>query len=63
MKDPDDFSKFAINFSDGIIAADNKVKPELLDFAHSKKIPVLDYMENGEVSQRYADFYDSILEK
>jgi len=63
MKEPDDFPKFAINFCDGIIAGNSKVKPELLDFARSKTIPVLDYIEESDVSQRYADFYDSILEK
>lgn len=57
-----DFAKFAIYFSDGVIASNGNVMPELLDYAHSRNTPVLDYQEGDDTAQRYSDFYDSILQ-
>lgn len=60
-KTPDDFAKLAMNFSDGVIAAEEAAPEMLLDFARSKNIPVLDYEQSEDTAQRYADFYETLF--
>ena len=52
-------SKLAIDFSDGIIIAQEGVDPELLDYAKASGKPVLDYVAD-DCATAYADFYKSL---
>ena len=60
-KTPGDFAKLAMNFSDGVIAAEDTASDELLNFARSKNIPVLEYEDSENTAQRYADFYETLF--
>ena len=52
-------SKLAIDFSDGIIIAQEGVDPELIDYAKASGKPVLDYVAD-DCATAYADFYKSL---
>ena len=52
-------SKLAIDFSDGIIIAQEGVAPELIDYAKASGKPVLDYVAD-DCAIAYADFYKSL---
>ena len=52
-------SKLAIDFSDGIIIAQEGVAPELIYYAKASGKPVLDYVAD-DCATAYADFYKSL---
>lgn len=57
-------AKLAIQYSDGVIAANENTSNELINFATSKNIPVLPYINRGESMEyikQYREFYDQIL--
>lgn len=56
--DFDELNKLAIDFSDGVIEAEEGVNPALLDYAREKGIPVLTYKE--DFADDYEAFYDQI---
>lgn len=68
LSTPDAISlaKLAVQYSDGVIFADNDIPQELLDFTAKKGIPALEYTEieqpDGEYIQKYNEFYDQILD-
>lgn len=53
-----ELGKLAIDYSDGIIQAAEKVNEELLNYAKGKNIPVLGYYE--DFADEYEAFYDQI---
>ena len=55
--------RFALGFADGLVAADNNVAPELVNYAREKGVAVLDCREEAEdnYADKYAQFYDEIL--
>lgn len=55
-----DLCKLAISYSDGIIQSSQNVDPELLDYARSKGIPVLEYQSPDTYADAYNNFYDEI---
>ena len=55
--DFNDLSKLAIEYSDGVIAADKKMNENLINFAKGKNIPVLGYQED------FADAYEAFYEQ
>ncbi len=55
--DFNDLSKLAIEYSDGVIAADKKINENLINFAKGKNIPVLGYQED------FADAYEAFYEQ
>ena len=55
--DFDELSKLAIEYSDGVVIADKKVKKDLTDFANEMNIPVLGYQED------FADVYEAFYEQ
>ena len=57
--DFNDLSKLAIEYSDGVIVADQQVKNDLIDFAKEKEIPVLDYQE--DFADAYEAFYKQLF--
>lgn len=56
-----ELGKLAIDYSDGIVEAGEKVNAELLSYAASKEKPLLSYPGTAEISQKYKDFYDQLL--
>ena len=56
--DFEELGKLAIDYSDGVIQADQEVNAELLAHAREKGIPVLDYQE--DFANAYETFYQQI---
>ena len=54
-----ELSKLAIEYSDGIIQADETVNKDLLSYAKEKQIPVLDYQE--DFANAYDTFYSQLF--
>jgi starch synthase len=57
--DFDELSKLAIDYSDGVIAADKNVNENLLKYAADNNIPTLAY-SGEEFYSAYEDFYEKI---
>ncbi len=57
--DFNELSKLAIDYSDGVIQADQKVDQKLLKYAAGKNIPVLDYQE--DFADSYENFYNRLF--
>ena len=53
-----ELGKLSIDYSDGIVQADEVVNEELLNYAKSKNIPVLGY--HKDFADEYEAFYDQI---
>jgi len=56
----DDLMKLAISYSDGVIQSSPNVNPELLEYARSKNIPVLDYHPFETFAEACNKFYSEI---
>lgn len=54
-----ELTKLAIDYSDGIIQADETVNKDLLSYAKEKQIPVLDYQE--DFADAYETFYGQLF--
>ena len=54
-----ELSKLAIEYSDGVIQADETVNKDLLSYAKEKQIPVLDYQE--DFANAYETFYSQLF--
>ncbi len=52
--------KLAIEYSDGVMLHPNAATPELLEFAASKNVPLLEYHEGEGFVDECLDFYDRI---
>ena len=63
IKKPDyiNFTKLAINYSDGIIFGSEEINSELVDYALKSESPVLEYQPEDKYLDAYSDFYDKIL--
>ena len=56
----EDLCKLAISYSDGVIQNSEQVKPEVLDYAREKGIPVLEYQSPETYAEAFNNFYDEI---
>ena len=56
----DDLMKLAISYSDGVIQSSLNVNPELLEYARSKNIPVLEYHPFETFAEACNKFYSEI---
>ncbi|MBO4811774.1 MAG: glycogen/starch synthase [Prevotella sp.] len=54
----EELEKLAIDYSDGIILAQNDVNPQLLDHVKQKGLPTLEYQE--DFAEAYENFYETI---
>ncbi len=63
IKEPDyvNFTKLAINYSDGIIFGSEKINKELNDYASKSGTSVLEYQSEDNYLDAYSSFYDKIL--
>ena len=62
FRDADDFARFAIKFSDGVIVEEESLKPELKAFAEAEGKPVLDYDGSEDAPRRYDEFLGTLFE-
>lgn len=53
-----DLIKLSIDYSDGVVQAEDAINKELLDYAKTKDIPVLGYQE--DFADSYEKFYDGL---
>ena len=56
--DFDELCKLAIDYSDGIVLAENEVSTSLVDYANEKSVPLLGYQE--DFADAYEAFYQQI---
>ncbi len=56
----DSLAKLAMEYSDGVMLHSDSVTSDLLDFASSKNIPVVNYEEGDEFVSSCLDFYDRV---
>ena len=61
MADPLALRKIAIALSDGYVQCEANMNPELLDFARSKNIPVLEYTGEENKVERLNEFYELVM--
>ncbi len=58
------FSKFIINYADGIIFGSDNINPELKDFINNSGKPILEYESFEEDSaKKYNKFYEKLLQE
>lgn len=55
----EELNKLAVKYADGVIASSPHAPANVLEYARSKQIPVLDYV-GEDYTDTYADFYDQI---
>lgn len=60
--DFEELGKLAIDYSDGVIAADKEVNAELLKYTSEKGIPLLNY-PGEDFADAYESFYDQICQE
>lgn len=60
--DFEELGKLAIDYSDGVIAADKEVNPILLDHTKSLQLPLLEY-PGEDYADAYSKFYDLVGDK
>lgn len=59
--DYNELCKLAIDYSDGVIAAQDGVNPDLLKYAADKELPVLEY-PGEDYADAYKTYFDNITE-
>ncbi len=56
-----EFNKLAIDYSDGIIFGSKKIDDEIRKYALKQEKPVLEFCDDEEYVDAYADFYEQLL--
>ncbi len=56
-------TKAAIDYSDAIIIASEKLNPEIMDYLKEVKKPILEYHTGSDYIDVYNEFYDTLLGK
>lgn len=59
--DYENFARFAIDYSDGIIFGAEHINEEIDEYVRYKKQHILEYADTKDNSQIYADFYEKFL--
>ncbi len=57
-----ELSKIAVKFSDGVVMNNPDVDPEIIEYAKSLNIPVLEYQEGEVFKTAYNDFYETLFD-
>ncbi|MBQ2540769.1 MAG: glycogen/starch synthase [Paludibacteraceae bacterium] len=58
----EELMRLAVDYSDAIVFASDKINPRLQNYAITKNKPILEYADFGN-TDRYIEFYDSLIEK
>ncbi|MFI3321502.1 MAG: glycogen/starch synthase [Rikenellaceae bacterium] len=53
--------KYAIQYADGVIVADENVNKDIIEFAKDKGVKVLEYSDKVDFVNAYDEFYSTIL--
>lgn len=61
LQAPDALAQMALAFSDGYIQGGAGIRPELMDFAKSIGLPVLEYPGSEKMADVYGDFYKTVF--
>lgn len=61
--DYDGLQKLAIKYSDGVVLDDDHVSPDVIQYAQSLGLPVLENQPEDDYTKAYSDFYESIVTK
>lgn len=56
-----ELGKLALDYSDGVVVASESVNKDLLDYAHEKQLPIMEYAGNDYI-QAYIDFINKVCE-
>lgn len=64
LQDPthENLLKFAIQYADGVVIADKNVNESIIEFAKENGVKILEITDEENYADKYAEFYDSILE-
>ena len=54
--------KLAIDYSDGVIQNSEHVNEEVMNYARSKNIPVLDFQSPDNYIDAFNEFYDKVYD-
>lgn len=60
FKTAEDLYKLGIYYSDGVIKAQPNVNGNLIDYALSRELPIMEYPGSENYTQTYSDFYDLV---
>jgi len=53
--------KGAMQYSDAIVLASDKINPDLVEYANSLKVPVMGYQNNENFVDTYNEFYNELI--
>ncbi|MBN2767135.1 MAG: glycogen/starch synthase [Paludibacteraceae bacterium] len=56
-----ELTKFAIDFSDGVIQSSKEINPKVLKYVKEKNINFLEYQDPEDYADDYVRFYDSLV--
>jgi len=65
LKEPsyNNLIKFAVDYSDGIIFGSETINNEIVSIVKDSKKPFLEYQPTEAIIDKYAEYYDTIIEK
>ena len=59
----ENLTKFAIDYSDGIILGSNDINPEIIEYIKQSGKPMMEYSENDKLAENCNNFYTTVIEK
>ena len=59
----ENLTKFAIDYSDGIILGSNDINPEIIEYIKQSGKPMMGYSENEKLAENCNNFYTTVIEK
>jgi starch synthase len=54
-------SKFAIDYSDGVIQSTPEVNPEIINYIKDNKVNFIPYVNQEDYADEYLRFYDTLM--
>jgi starch synthase len=65
IKEPtwENLTKFAIDYSDGVILGSKDINPEIIEYIKQNGKPMLEYSEDDKLAENCENFYVTVIEK
>lgn len=65
IKEPtwENLTKFAIDYSDGVILGSKDINPEIIEYIKQSGKPMLEYSEDDKLAENCENFYATVIEK
>lgn len=65
IKEPtwENLTKFAIDYSDGVILGSKDINPEIIEYIKQSGKPMLEYSEDDKLAENCENFYSTVIEK